>query len=239
MLRQCINKHFIVVRRAFVLLSLFILVIASLSSCQIEKRQYVRGLFVNKSTCEFDASESSMDSRDTLTIPRTSEVVFLEQIEPVIEINSENTIPSENEIGSYELCAQPFIKSQNKHFFKRKSRYACKHQKSNKDYFSSNKVFNNEPKKIHPLAIAAASILLFEVVLIGMIINLNITFGITGLILSFFTLPIGAIILLLLARSKTKKNPEEWKGLGCITASLISLSIAVLIIMFNFWTLFS
>lgn len=238
MLRQYINKHFIVVRRAFVLLSLFILGIAFLSSCQIEKRQYVRGFFINKTACEFDSNKRAMDTRDTLMIPQTSEIELLEQIEPMIEINSENTLALANETGSNELCAQPFIKSQNKQFFKWENRLACKHQKNIKDCFGSNRVYNDEPKKFHPLAKLAFAILLFDIVVAEVLPRLFIVSG-YGWLIFFFGLPIGAIILLIIARSKTKNNPDKWTGLGCITASIIILTFIGLLAILNLWLLFS
>jgi len=194
---------------------------ALLSSCQIEKRHYVRGFFINKTACEFDSSKKAMDARNTLMIPKTSEIELLEKHEPVIVINRENTLASVSETGSNELCLQPFIKSQNEQFFNLEKRLASKQQENRKDYCSSNSVFNDELKKIHPLAILGVALLLMIGVmsLVGKI--LPVFSFLAGIF--FLCFPLVAFILLLIARSKTIKNPDKWDGLGSINTLLLIL----------------
>lgn len=193
-------------KRKYVLLPLIILEIALLSSCQIEKRHYVRGFFINKTACEFDSNKRAMDTRDTLMIPQASEIELLEQNEPMIVINSENILASANETGSDELCLQPFIKSQNEHFFNIEKRIAVKYQENTKDFFSSQRISNDEPIRIHPLILIG----LLCGILCLIVAGLWFLFSDPAILgIALFSL---SLISLLIGRSRVKKHPEKWSS---------------------------
>ncbi len=215
-------------RRAICAFFLIFLGIVVLTSCQIEKRQYVRGLFINKSTCEFDASKKAKDARDTLTIPQTSEIVLLEQNESVTQINSESTLAVANEISSNEIYAQTFIQSQNEHFNNLKNRITPKYQGNSKNYINDNRELNDEPKKVHPLIIIGLICGILCVLIAGLWFLLSdpAIFGI-----ALFSL---SITSLLIGRSRVKKHPEKWKGNKIADILLVVLlALGVLFVVFE------
>lgn len=220
-------KHHLPLRGVLKASLLIILCMGLLSSCQIEKRQYVRGFFINKTACEFDSCKiENICNADTNSCKKEVENSYLAKKEIIKYQNNDKTLASTNNIVANDLFATDKTKQASQSFFAPKDTSIIIPLKFIQKDSRRIDLKSVDLLKVHPLVKAAAAILLIDIISIFVLPQFSIS-GMAAWIIFFLCLPISSIVLLLLARIKTKKDPDKWKGIGCITAAIIGASIVV------------
>jgi len=212
-----------------------LLVIGLLSSCQMEKRQYVRGFFINKTACKTDSCRKEIiTDDDTVACIQEANKNSFNQNEIVHQQNDENFVAAISDAGTNDLFVAK-TDNTNQFTFFMKDTASNKLEKLVQRDFQRVVTDGVDPPKVHPLVKAAAAVLLLAILSIFTLIQLQIS----GTVLFLFLgLPIAAFVLLIIAHRKTKKNPDKWKGLGCITASIIGLIVYLYALLIAVWMIF-
>ncbi|HBG69869.1 MAG: hypothetical protein A2W93_00630 [Bacteroidetes bacterium GWF2_43_63] len=201
--------------------SIFILLaIGLLFSCQIEKRQYVKGFFVSNPASEHSSRSESNQLTDTF-IDNVDTVqgadVAKTQLEKISAPDQTNdSLQTEN--FSKETVFTKSISN-----IESGLSTAFKHLLLRKTSLLTSIPATFGARKLHPLAIWA-----FVMIATGFLaLILGVYFEAGALAFVFLGLLIAAWVFLLMAIIKTKENPQQWNGLIIENFILVMLSLVV------------
>jgi len=205
-----------------------LLAIGLLTSCQMEKRQYMRGFFIKKTACKPDSCRKEIITDDDTVagIQKVNKNSFT-QNEIVHQQNDENLVAAISDAGTNDLFVAKTDNTKQFALFL-KDTASNKLEKLIQHDFQRVVTNADDPPKVHPLVKVAAAVLLFDIIAIYTLPQFNIS-GKAVWVIFILCLPIASIVLLTIALRKTKKNPDKWIGLGCITASIICLFFVLII----------
>ncbi|KAF5041284.1 hypothetical protein DSECCO2_524580 [anaerobic digester metagenome] len=214
------KKH--VVKLFFILLS-----IGLLTSCQMEKRQYMRGFFINKTACRPDSGKTESSCHgDTNAEIKLADAISQNEYPVTLQQNAENTIASNNDFSLNDLLLPKKTTHSDQFVLLRKDTISGNLKKRIQSDIQRIISENDDPPKVHPLAKVAAAVVLFAILSIFTLAKLKIPgVGYFLFLLLFLILPIAALVMLFIASRKTKRNPDKWKGPIWVTLLTIALAI--------------
>ncbi len=209
-------------RSAILVFELVFLGSVILSSCQIEKRQHMKGFFIgnpaeshnirclrNQTTDSISTQEKTASFSEIVEPGNADTISASQLIDPV----PERYISKEK---SFDKCTKNFDFEYLKLF-----NNPCGRKASLQPVIS----LSNKNRKIHPFAIWAFLVVLIDFLQLILAVYLNS--GIFFMYL-FFALLLIACIFIQVARLKTKRNPEKWNGLILENILFVLLAVVVL-----------